>query len=392
MFSWEYPPRIVGGISRVVYHLAQGLGKKGHTVHVITLGDEGTQQIEKHENVYVHRVDNYNINVNNFIGWVMHLNYAIIEYTIKLFKSIGEVDIIHAHDWMVVYAARVLKHAYKVPMVCTIHATEQGRNSGIYNDMQKYINDMEWWLTYEAWEVICNSEYMREEIKGIFSVPDNKLNVIPNGISADKFDDLEKVMEFRRRFAADNEKIIFFVGRIVQEKGIQILLDAVPSILKSFYDIKIILAGKGPHFDCLKQKSEEMGISHKVYFTGYIDDEDLKKLYKCADIAVFPSLYEPFGIVVLEAMAAGIPVVATDAGGLNDIIEHGIDGMKAYIGNSDSLAYCITELLHSPGLCDKLVLKAKDKIKNHYDWGVITDKTFSVYERVVKQSKETIWG
>ena len=253
-------------------------GEKGHTVHVITLRDEGAQRLEKDNNVTVHRIDNYNINVNNFIDWVMHLNFAIIEYAIRLFKVIDKVDIIHAHDWMVVYAARVLKHAYKIPMICTIHATEQGRNSGIYNDMQKYINDMEWWLTYEAWEVICNSKFMKDELKNNFNIPEDKLNVIQNGINIDKFDGFERDMEFRRKFAADNEKIIFFVGRIVQEKGIQILLDAVPGILKSYNDIKIILVGKGPHLEFLKHKAENMNINHKVYFTGYMDDNDLKTI------------------------------------------------------------------------------------------------------------------
>lgn len=388
MLSWEYPPRIVGGIARVVHDLAQKIGQKGHEVHVITCWEPNTQEYEIDDHVIVHRVHVYNINTINFIDWVMHLNFAMLEEAIKLINNTGKFDLVHAHDWIVAYASRVIKQSYDMPLVCTIHATECGRNQGIHDGMQRYINDMEWWLTYESWQVICNSFYMKNELNHIFQLPMDKINVVPNGVNREKFVELKRDYEFRRNFASDNEKVIFFVGRIVNEKGIHVLLDAVPKILQYYNDIKIIIAGKGPQLDELRWKADDMGIGHKVYFTGYISDHDLEKLYKCADIAVFPSIYEPFGVVALEAMAASVPVVVTDTGGLNEIVEHTNDGMKAYTGNANSLADCIIALLYHPELYDKIKENAMNKVKTVYNWDIIAQQTLSIYQDVLESTKK----
>jgi glycosyltransferase involved in cell wall biosynthesis len=112
----------------------------------------------------------------------------------------------------------------------------------------------------------------------------------------------------------------------------------------------------------------------------------LEKLYKCADIAVFPSLYEPFGIVALEAMAAEIPVVVTDTGGLDDIIEHAEDGMKAYAGNANSLADCIIALLHHPELYDKVKRNAYEKVRSVYNWDTISQEILSIYQDILRKN------
>ncbi|QGU95565.1 glycosyltransferase [Clostridium bovifaecis] len=155
MLSWEYPPNNVGGLSNHVYYLAHGLHKMGHEVYVITCQD-GTAPIkENDEGVLVYRVEPYKIETEDFIKWAMQLNFAMIEESIRLIKSQGKIDIIHAHDWLSAYCAKTLKWAYNIPVVCTIHATEYGRNGGIKTDMQRYISSVEWNLTYEAWKVVA---------------------------------------------------------------------------------------------------------------------------------------------------------------------------------------------------------------------------------------------
>ncbi|MFZ5988309.1 MAG: glycosyltransferase family 4 protein [Bacillota bacterium] len=391
MLSWEYPPRIVGGISRVVHGLAQKLGDRGNEVHVITCWEMGSKDLEKDENVFVHRLHSYDVTPNNFVDWVMQLNFVLIEHAIKLINETGKFDIIHAHDWIVAFASRVLKHSYSIPLVSTIHATEHGRNWGIHNDTQRYINNIEWWLAFESWRLIVNSDYMKNEVKHVFQVPDNKIDIIPNGVDLDKFDGYEKDIDFRRNFASDNEKIVFFVGRLVNEKGVHVLIDAVPKIVHHYNDTKFVIAGKGPQLDHLKWKAEQMGISHKVCFTGYISDEDLLKLYKCADVAVFPSLYEPFGIVALEGMVANVPVVVSETGGLGGIVEHGVDGMKSYTGNANSLADSILEILHNPDKADNMKKRALEKVHTIYNWNVVTDQTLKVYENIIEDSKRVDW-
>ena len=386
MLSWEYPPRVVGGISRVVHDLSHKLVKDGQDVTVVTYRDGDTPYFEDDDGVKVHRVDNFMIAPNNFIDWVMQLNFNMIAKTGEIIAKEGKFDVIHAHDWLTAYAAKTLKTSYNIPMICTIHATEAGRNNGIRTDMQKYINDTEWLLTYEASEVIVNSNYMKSEIQRLFGLPFEKINVVPNGVNLNNFNNVYRDYDFRRRFAMDNEKIVLFMGRLVYEKGIQHLISAMPKILDHYHDVKLVIAGKGGMLDELKAQANNLGISQKVYFAGYLNSKDVQKMYRCADISVFPSTYEPFGIVALEAMLAGVPVVVSDIGGLNEIVEHGVTGMKSYAGNPNSIADSILTLLFDHKLCDQVVKNAKAKVKAEYNWSKITSDTFFTYQKAICES------
>ena len=149
MLTWEYPPRVVGGIARVVYDLSKRLIKDGHEVTVVTYKDGDMPEYEDDKGVDVYRVSNYMINPNNFIDWIMQLNFNMIAKVNQLLNEGKKFDVIHAHDWLVTYAAKTLKNSYGIPLVATIHATEAGRNSGRHYETQIYINDTEWLLTYE---------------------------------------------------------------------------------------------------------------------------------------------------------------------------------------------------------------------------------------------------
>ena len=387
MLTWEYPPRIVGGIARVVNDLSKRLIKDGHDVYVVTYKEGNVPYYENDKGVHVYRVDNYMINPNNFIDWTFQLNFNMISKAAEIINKEGKFDVIHAHDWLVAYAAKTLKESFDIPLVCTIHATEAGRNSGIHNPDQRYVNDSEWMLTYESSEVIVNSKFMKNDLQRLFGLPYEKINVVSNGINTTAYNGVEKDYEFRRQYAMDNEKIILFMGRLVFEKGVQHLISAMPKILSGYHDVKLVIAGRGGMTDELKAQVEAMGLSNKVYFTGYLNARQVSKMYKCADISVFPSTYEPFGIVALEAMLAGVPTVVSDVGGLNEIVEHRVDGMKSYAGNPNSLADSILELLLNPELCDKITKKAKQKVKNEYNWAKIAQDTYFTYEKAICKSK-----
>lgn len=386
MLTWEYPPRIVGGIARVVHDLSHKLVKDGHEVTVVTYKDGNALDYEDDKGVKVYRVNNYMISPNNFIDWIMQLNFNMVAKASQIINEQEKFDCIHAHDWLVAYAAKTLKNSYEIPIVATIHATESGRNSGIHDETQRYINDTEWLLTYEATEVIVNSNYMKCELQRLFGLPFEKINVVPNGINLNNFSGVEKDYDFRRQYAMDNEKIILYVGRLVYEKGIQNLISAMPKILQGYHDTKLVIAGKGGMFDELKAQSDSMGLGNKVYFTGYLNSKQVQKMYKCADIAVFPSTYEPFGIVALEAMLAGIPTVVSDVGGLNEIVEHGVDGMKSYAGNPNSIADSVLTLLYDHQLCDNISKNAKNKVKEQFNWNKIAQDTHFIYEKAICQT------
>jgi len=238
-------------------------------------------------------------------------------------------------------------------------------------------------LTYESSEVIVNSNYMKNELQRLFGLPYEKINVVPNGVDLTLFNGIERDYDFRRKFAMDNEKIILFMGRLVYEKGIQTLISAMPKILSHYNDAKLIIAGKGGMIDELRAQVNYLGLGNKVYFTGYLGSKDVQKMYKCADVAVFPSTYEPFGIVALEAMLSGTPVVTSDIGGLNEIVEHGVNGMKSYAGNPNSLADSILTLLFDPNLCENVSKKGIEKVKTQYNWSKITEETHLTYEKAI---------
>ena len=387
MLTWEYPPRIVGGIARVVHDLSKRLIKDGHEVTVVTYRDNtNVPEYENDKGVNVYRVDNYMIHPNNFIDWIMQLNFNLVSKATEIINKEGGFDVIHAHDWLVTYAAKTLKNAYDIPIVATIHATEAGRNSGIHDETQRYINDTEWLLTYEATEVIVNSNFMKNDIHRLFGLPFEKINVIPNGINLSNFTGIERDYDFRRQYAMDNEKIILYVGRLVYEKGIQHLIAAMPKILSNYHDAKLIIAGRGGMMDELKAEARNLGLGNKVYFTGYLDSKQVQKMYKCADVAVFPSTYEPFGIVALEAMLAGVPTVVSDVGGLNEIVNHGVDGMKSYAGNPNSIADSVTALLYDHQLAANVSKKAKQKVKEQFNWEKIAQDTHFTYEKAICQT------
>lgn len=394
MLTWEYPPRIVGGIAKVVYDLSKRLIKDGHEVTVITYKEGNVPYYENDKGVEVYRVDNYMINPNNFIDWIMQLNFNLVAKATEIMNKNGKFDVIHAHDWLVANAAKTLKSAYNIPIVATIHATESGRNGGIRDEQQRYINDTEWMLTYEASEVIVNSNFMKNEVQRLFGLPFEKINVVPNGINMSIYNGIERDYEFRRKYARDNEKIVMCAGRLVYEKGFQYLIEAAPKILNGYNDVKFIIAGKGGMLDELKAKANYLGISDKVYFTGQLTPKELYTMYRCADIAVFPSTYEPFGLVAIEGMYAGTPVVVSDVGGLNEIVEHGVTGMKSYAGNPNSIADSILALLFDYQLSYNVAKNGKAKVKEIYNWTKIAQDTHFIYQKSIcetmaeKQARE----
>jgi len=390
MLAWEYPPRIIGGLARVVWALSHELAELGLDVHVITADHPATPEFELDGKVKVHRVKTQTDSSPDFLTWVSKLNFGFLQYAIPLFNE-QKFDIIHAHDWMVTDAAWVLKTTYDTPLVTTIHATEQGRMGGIHTGLQRYVHQMEWRLTYESFRVIVNSHHMVDELRNSFDLPRNKIDVIPNGVTPENFridfPENEK-RAFRQSFAGESQKIVLYVGRLVNEKGVQVLIDAAPKVIQQYPETQFLIVGTGYFMETLKAQAGYLGVTQNVRFLGYVADSDLLKLYQITDVVAIPSLYEPFGIVALEGMAAGTPVVVSDVGGLRDFVEHMQNGITTYAGNSDSLAWGILQVLRDPGLAHHLNQTATKAVEEVYNWKMITKKTQETYENVFADSKQ----
>ncbi len=392
VLSWEFPPRIVGGIARHVGELYPELVKCGHSIYLITTEFGEAPLYEEVEGIKIHRVPI--AESNDFFHWIVNMNESMGRQGGKLMLEEGGFDLIHAHDWLVGDAAIALKHTFKVPLVATIHATESGRNSGIHNNNQSYIHRQEQKLTFEAWRVIVCTNYMRQEVEASLKSPWDKIDVIHNGIRPEKKQQHHQqfyTQDFRRQFAEDNEKIVYYVGRMTYEKGISILLNAAPNVLAQMGgNVKFVIIGGG-NTNQLKQQAWNLGIWHKCYFTGFMADEYLDKFQTIADCAVFPSLYEPFGIVALESFAAGVPVVVSDTGGFPEVVQHTKTGVVTYVNNPDSLAWGILEVLKNPGYCQWLKDNAYEDLEKRFNWAKISKQTERVYQQVVKERKQVSW-
>ncbi|MEM9543224.1 MAG: glycosyltransferase family 4 protein [Cyanobacteria bacterium P01_E01_bin.42] len=391
VLAWEFPPRIVGGIARHVAELYPELVGLGHEIHLITVEFGSTPHNEMVEGIFLHRVA-----VppgNDFFHWVANMNESMGIYGGQLLRDKGPFDFIHAHDWLVADAAIALKHAFKSPLIATIHATEYGRYNGLYNDTHRYIHTKEYNLIYEAWRVIVCSDYMKVELGRAFGTPADKIDIVYNGIRPQKkqpdanFDPVH----FRRGFAEDREKIVYYLGRMSYEKGVSVFLAAAPKVLWEMGGhVKFVVIGGG-NTDRLKKQAWDTGIWDNCYFTGFMSDADLDRFQTIADCAVFPSLYEPFGIVVLESFAARVPVVVSDTGGLPEVVRHTKTGIVTQTNNPDSLAWGILEVLKNPGYAQWLIDNAHEDLHSRFHWGDLARQTENTYQRVVKERSQISW-
>jgi len=391
VLTWEFPPRLVGGIARHVAELYPEIVKLGHEVHLITVEFGQAPMYEVVDGVRVHRISV--APSNDFFHWVANMNESMGAHGAKLMLEEGPFDLIHAHDWLVGDAAIALKHNFKVPLIATIHATEFGRYNGLYNSDHYYICGKEKLLAYNAWRVIVCTDYMRHEIERALESPWDKVDVIYNGIRPEKKQhhvDFDR-WNFRRYFANDREKIVYYVGRMTHEKGVSNLINAAPKVSWEMGGyVKFVFIGGG-NTDHLKRQAWDMGIWDKCYFTGFMSDEALDKFQTVADCAVFPSLYEPFGIVALESFAARVPVVVSDTGGLPEVVQHTKTGIVTQANNPDSLAWGILEVLKNPGYGQWLIDNAYQDLQRRFSWDKLAQQTINVYSRVVQEKSQITW-
>lgn len=392
VLAWEFPPRIVGGIARHVAELYPEIVNLDHDIHLVTVEFGSALRTEIVEGIKVHRVP---VAPNdNFFQWVINMNESMQKEAEHLIATTGTFDLIHAHDWLVAQSAIALKHQFKIPLVATIHATEYGRHNGIHNETQVYIYRQESYLVYNAWRVIVCSGYMRHEVHRVFNCPWDKIDVVYNGIRAEKkrHPPYFNHQEFRRKFAADDEKIVYYVGRMTYEKGVQVLINAAPRILNAMEGkVKFIIVGGG-FTQHLKDQVIELGIWNRFYFTGFMPEDDLDKFQTVADCAVFPSLYEPFGIVALESFASKVPVVVSNAGGLPEVVRHGETGITTYANDYNSLAWGVLEILHNPEYAQILVKNAYEDLEKRFQWSKLAEQTVAVYGLILHQRRMVTWG
>lgn len=396
ILSWEYPPHIVGGLGKHIMDLAPALAEQGIEAHIVTplLRGGSTHEVTP-AGVQIHRVEPPAMDAYGFVAYVQHGNTLLEQAAIELAAASGPFDLVHAHDWLAAHAGVALKHAWRRPLVATIHATERGRQGGyIGGGHAEQVNHIEWWLTYEAWRVIACSQFMSDQIHSYFGTPADKIDVVPNGVYVhpDPFTAPGERLAFRRRYAADDEPLVYYVGRLVYEKGLHVLLDCWPQVLATYPRARLVIAGTGAYLDTLKHRAWAMGIGSSVNFAGFISDDERDKLYRCTDVAAFPSLYEPFGIVALEAMAANCPVVVAATGGLAEVVKLHETGLTVHPNDPNSLAWGILHTLQHPEWSRARAANALKLASDVFNWPQIASETITVYRRSQAQWASDGWG
>ena len=390
ILSWEYPPVIEGGLARHVRKLAEALVRQGVSVDVLTRGVGATSEEQTYPagdgTVTIHRVPEpgWPRDLNRFVAWVERMNEDMLAAGDALAQE-HSYDLIHGHDWLVARAAATLSDRLEVPYVTTIHATEHGRHQGWVQDQpQCHIHAVERWMARRADAVIVCSYYMRGHVADIFGIDEGRVSVIPNGVDPAELRPTGDLAAVRASFAKPEERLVLLVGRLVYEKGFQLALDALPGVIERVGGVRFLVAGSGTHEGELRSQAERLGLLEHGTFLGWIGDDVLHSLYRICDLCVVPSIYEPFGLVALEAMASGCPCIVADTGGLREVVPRGERvGLRFHGGDAEHLGVMIERLLVDDALRDRLVAEASEHVLQ-FDWEEVAQRTAAIYDRFAK--------
>ncbi len=380
ILSWEYPPLIEGGLARHVHKLAEHLAAQDVEVHVLARGLDDSPVEEECGGVLVHRVREPERprELGEFVTWVEHMNADMLAAGVEVGDRY-DFDIVHGHDWLVAVAGDHLARRFRCPLVVTIHATEYGRHQGwVDSHPQSYIHAVEHRMANRAEHVVTCSAYMREHVADIYGLEEERIAVIPNGIDPAELVPVDDLEALRGRFADPDQRLVLLVGRLVYEKGFQLALEALPGLIERVGNVRFLVAGSGTAEHALREQAHQLGLDEHGAFLGWIGDDVLHSLYRIADLTVVPSIYEPFGLVALEAMASGCPCLVADTGGLREVVPNDDVGLRFRSRDPHSLGQMAERLLTDSGLRDRLVAEASEHVLT-FEWGDVARRAAELY-------------
>ena len=389
--SWEYPPIVEGGLARHVRKLSERLAAAGTDVHVLTRGGDHAPTEEDRHGVTVHRVREPSFprdDLDAFLAWVHQMNADMLAVGHALHERF-DFDVVHSHDWLVAAAAERLALRMRVPWVVTVHATEHGRHQGwVDKHPQSHIHAVERRMVHRADRVIACSQYMQGHVAEVFGLPQARVTVINNGIDPGDLHVPEDLAALRARYAAPDQKLVLLAGRLVYEKGFQDALDALPHVIRRVGRVRFLVAGTGTHESELKVQALRLGLNWHGTFAGWLGDDTLHGLYRIADLCVIPSLYEPFGLVALEAMASGCPCIAADTGGLREVVPRAV-GLRFRSRDARALARTMERVLTDEDLHARLSAEGREHVLR-FDWSDVALRTNALYDELLEPSTQRV--
>lgn len=400
MISWEYPPVMVGGLGIHVKNLVYELTQLGHEVTVVTRAPDAaggeTREIhdEMRNGIRVVSVPLTPFAIDfteDLMAWTLLMGTAMTRAIHHLLAGTGpceklgawQPDLVHGHDWLVAVPAVACADECDIPLVGTFHATEAGRNSGwLSHPLNRQVHSAEWWFANSCDRLIACSDSMVQEVTDAFGRADTgspglcDIHLIPNGI------DLTGWADTRPPARSTSAPHLVYFGRLEWEKGVHDILSSLPLLRRRYPGIHATIAGKGMKEDWLKSEQRRHQLRGAVHFAGHLSGESLRELLNQADLAVLPSRYEPFGIVALEAAAAGIPIVAAKTGGLVNIVKDGATGWTYPAGRIEEMVDTIDSALQDARERDLRAERNKKQLDD-FRWSRVAERTVRVYEEAL---------
>lgn len=381
MMSWEFPPQTVGGTAAHVTGLSNALAEAGHEIIVLTIADRRADlEQERTGTVRVMRADPHMpwIPEDRPLALTASANHALVKLADRIETELNgwTPDVVHGHDWRVGWAADTLATLYDIPFVLTMHGTERVRHGGNLPPGEPTdISSIEWWLAFRADRLITPTRFIVDQLVEGFELSPEQVVRIPNGIDPELWDGHEH--------ASSRQPLVVSWGRVQYEKGFQVLARAMSSLRTRVPGVTCTIAGRGSYLPELQTQIDVESVSDIIELPGFLAADDLRALVHRAGCVVIPSLYEPFGIVALEALAAGAPLIVARTGGLAELLAGTDAGLTFEPGNPDDLAHCVELVLRDRMLAEQLTSNARTLILNRYAWDAIAASTAQVYETAI---------
>jgi len=413
---YEYPPKIVGGLGTYAAEITRKFVLLDHDVTIFTMNDdvgslptrELWRGIEIHRPVDIDVSDSLpDVIAEDIKKWGMgkgiHLFSKILVYNYlaaskmvnELVKSEGfKYDVVVAHDWLSVIGGTAIKRELGLPFVFHVHSTEKGRTLGNGSEV---ISNIEYRGGQMADLVVTVSNAMRDELVTL-GFPAEKVRVVPNGVDPEKYSpgqvDNDRVHEVRQRYGLkDDDLMVLFLGRLVWVKGVDKLIGAMPQVLQKIPNAKLVIVGLGEMREYLEKLVQNLNLQDVVKFRfEFIPEEERIAHYAACDVAVFPSLYEPFGIVALEAMSMEKPVVvgASGVSGMREVVvPTGQEQCGFHVNPNDpsDIAWGVVSAVQDPQRKVEFGRNGRKRVLQEFSWDVIAKKTIQLYSELAEPKK-----
>jgi alpha-maltose-1-phosphate synthase len=405
ILSMEYTSEVSGGLGTHVYELANGLNKAECEVRVLACTPQRTRTLRE-TNLTVHLLNpDADLSSNDakpsLAGSILAFTHNLVNKGREVICGDGwRPDVIQCYSWLTYQAARRLGQLYGIPVISVIQYVSEPVERWWGQIPDREIARQEQYLFRQALTFITVSKSMRKIIQDVYGVPGDRLHVVYNGMDPQPFVNpavkSDAIQRLRQIVAKSNEKIVVFAGRFHPHKGIGALLDSAAQVVVKLPGVRYLLAGEPDSREFALRMKQLLDRHHslrgKITLLGKIPRRQLAALYQVADVALAPSVYEPFGYVSIEAMAAGVPVIASDVGGLGEIISHGQTGLlvpvhrretEPHVVDVDKLTEAQLTLLSDESMARKLGSAGRRHVLEFFSLEKMVQSTVNVYRETI---------